>query len=133
MIALIIKSYLAILIAVGLGAALLLTAGVFMIIRYFSNKSLVDSHTGRAAMTLIHSQSADQVAASLDGIAGENMMATRLDLARAYIETSQFHAAKQLLDTVRQEGTLAHIGDADKLLATISDQLFLERVKKNAK
>lgn len=56
-------------------------------------------------------------------IAGEDMMATQLDLARAYIEVGKLHLAQQILDHVSRHGTLTQHQEAEQLLNTLAVKL----------
>lgn len=49
-------------------------------------------------------------------IAGENVMVTQLDLARAYIEVGKVKLAKQILDHVLLHGDLNQQKSAQQLL-----------------
>lgn len=130
MISLIVKSYFTILFAVGLGGLLLFFGGLFLIIRYFSSSKQPLRMCQVINLSELHAHPADEAPGSLAAIAGDNVTATQLDLARAYIETNQFHAAKQLIDIVKREGNASQQSEADKLMISMSDHLFLNKVKK---
>jgi len=51
----------------------------------------------------------------IQSIAGENTIATQLDLARAYIESGRKALAKKILDHVKQQGTAMQQKEADRL------------------
>jgi FimV-like protein len=55
----------------------------------------------------------------LRAIAGDDMMVTQLDLARAYIELGKLTLAKQILHDVLKEGDNAHQRAAQHLLSTL--------------
>lgn len=52
-------------------------------------------------------------------IAGDNLIATQLDLARAYIEMDKKHMAKNILFQIKKTGTDSQKTEANKLLETI--------------
>lgn len=52
-------------------------------------------------------------------IAGDDMMATQLDLARAYIEMGKKKLAKKMLEHVIAKGDLAQQQQANRLIVTI--------------
>lgn len=105
MISLLIKSYLMILISVGLGAFFLFSFGIYLIFRFFSvtpPKRVVPQH-------------------ELASIAGDDLVATQLDLARAYLETDNYSAAIKLLKFVDENGTSPQQNEAKQ---------FIKRIKK---
>lgn len=52
-------------------------------------------------------------------IAGDDIMVTQLDLARAYIELGQKKLAKQILEEVQSQGSLMQQQAAERLLASL--------------
>jgi FimV-like protein len=52
----------------------------------------------------------------VSAIAGENIAATQLDLAKAYIEMDQKDLAKQVLKQVTQQGDVAQKREAQQLI-----------------
>jgi len=52
-----------------------------------------------------------------DAISGEDVLATQLDLARAYLETDKKALAKTILDAVMKEGNSAQREEAQLLIA----------------
>jgi FimV-like protein len=98
--ALIIKSYFFILLAVGASALFFFCVGLYFIIRKkpASQKNI----------------SSDFIA-----IAGDDLMATQLDLARAYIETGQNEFAKNILKEVISNGNISQRAEAKQLLGFI--------------
>lgn len=55
----------------------------------------------------------------LKGIAGEDLMSTQLDLARAYIEMDEKKIAKTILDHVKQKGNLNQQKEAERLILSL--------------
>jgi FimV-like protein len=140
MISLIIKHYLTLFISVGIGAVFIFALGVYAIIRifYFSAKqtpkvepvltihnealpaglkssSSMSSMSSLSLSTDIHFGAQDLVA-----IAGDDLMATQLDLARAYIESGNNKQAKTLLNNVISQGSATQQQEANHLLNTVS-------------
>ena len=64
----------------------------------------------------------DQVISRLDlrAIAGEDMIATQLDLARAYIEVGKAQLANDILSEVIEHGSLDQHKEAQQLLNNLS-------------
>lgn len=58
-------------------------------------------------------------AEEVTGIAGEDVISTQLDLARAYIETGNKQLAKNLLTEVAIQGSTAQKNEARNLLGLI--------------
>jgi FimV-like protein len=55
----------------------------------------------------------------ISAIAGDDVMATQLDLARAYVETGRHLLAKKILDHVREHGNQYQQREARELLKSI--------------
>jgi len=66
------------------------------------------------------SELADEEDAELDFLADTDEAATKLDLARAYIDMGDQEGAKDILDEVIQEGSDEQRSEADELLARMS-------------
>lgn len=96
MISFILKSYLDILLAVGIGSLLLFISGLFFIFGRTSKPPILGN--------------------GLDAIAGEDLIATQLDLARAYIETANAGLAKAILKQVLKQGNKSQQEEARHLL-----------------
>jgi FimV-like protein len=99
MIALIIKSYALIFLSVGVGCLCLFLIGLYWIFRT-STPSL-------------------QNESDLTSIAGDDIISTQLDLARAYIETNNKHLAKKILKLVISQGSKTQKEEARTLLGLI--------------
>ena len=97
MITLLFKSYFAVLITTGLACVAILLAGIYSIFRINTPK---------------HSPSND-----LSSIAGDDVLSTQLDLARAYLETNNKHLAKPILRLVLEQGSKTQITEARMLLS----------------
>lgn len=94
MISIILKSYLTIFLAVGIGSLLIFVSGVYF----------------------IFSRGAPKTAAPLEAIAGDDLVATQLDLARAYIETANISSAISILKQVLKQGSKTQQDEARSLL-----------------
>ena len=103
MILLILKSYLSIIVSVGIAAMLLFALGVYLIFKQQNRKT--------PALRIISSSSDNKPAAvtlhDLSAIAGDDVLTTQLDLARAYVETGKPHLAKKILADVIANGNAA--------------------------
>lgn len=105
MITLLIKSYLTILLPVAIGSALLFIAGLCWIIGKNPAKNPI-----KKAATLHYT------ANDLTAITGDDVFATQLDLARAYIETDKKELAKTILEVVIEQGSALQQQEAQQLL-----------------
>jgi FimV-like protein len=102
MIYLIIKCYWILLLFVAIGSFSLFLSGLYFIFK-----------KSRPIPMLSESY------ANLLNIAGEDLMATQLDLARAYIETGKQEVAKKMLDGIKAKGNLLEQQEAERLLGLI--------------
>lgn len=105
MITLIIKSYFFILLSVGMGSIFIFIIGLYFILKFYSKNP-----------TPINDNS--KISNDLSAIAGEDLLATQLDLARAYIETGKKASAKKILEQVATKGNAAHQEEVRILLST---------------
>jgi FimV-like protein len=119
MIELIIKSYLGLLISVSAGALCLFVAGLIFI---FRKPQSHDSASRHAVNPVVPSQikPAAQVSANVSiqdvhAIAGDDVIATQLDLARAFVEAGRKHLAKPILKQVMIEGSESQQQEARQL------------------
>jgi FimV-like protein len=62
--------------------------------------------------------SSSPLSPDLMAIAGEDVIATQLDLARAYMETNQVALAKSMLQVVMAEGNSSQRKEAQRLLSS---------------
>jgi FimV-like protein len=113
MITLIIKSYFAIFLALGIGCLLAFILGLYCVFKK-PRKQIIESLPAlkpkpRFVLT----------ATDISSIAGDDVMATRLDLARAYVETGKRKLAKQILESVAKQGTSSQQEEALYLLSTL--------------
>jgi FimV-like protein len=146
MIWLIIQSYLSILLSVGIGCLLILFTGLYFIFRkptaakkQLSKQSLrlvasPDSATEipASSASIESSELSDNVCdlgklskktlnASLtiddvSAIAGDDVLTTQLDLARAFIETGRKPSAQKILIQVLEQGSLEQQQEAQQLM-----------------
>ena len=118
MIYLIIKSYLILLLLVVAGAITFFFGGLYWIIK---PKKKIKSVTENAATQSKKPKKKIVTISSSDihAIAGEDVFATQLDLARAYIETGKVQLAQKILDHVIEKGSNAHQLEARYLLGFI--------------
>lgn len=116
MIALLIKSYLAILLSVGIGSVFIFTLGLYFILRKPSVKSK-ETSAQIPAPSMTEKILSKANLTDLTAIAGEDVIATKLDLARAYIEADMNALAKQILDSVVKQGNKEQQEEAQRLLS----------------
>ena len=106
MIALIIKTYLMVILSIGAICLSILIFGLYLLFKPSSSRT--------PSRLLWHNLNEHD----LSSISGENVFSTQLDLARAYIETNHTHLAKQILDDVLAQGSDKQKQEAQKLLAS---------------
>jgi FimV-like protein len=84
--------------------------------------SIISTHK-KNKKTTITPQPSSSIISSQDirAIAGEDMIATQLDLARAYIEVGNTQLAREILTQVVTHGNLAQNQEAEQLLLTLSN------------
>src|SRR5579864_5975015 len=108
MIALIIKSYLTVLLSVAAGAVLLFVTGLYFIFR--KQTSVAVSAPNNPVKIPVNVTAND-----MQAIAGDDVIATQLDLARAYIETGKKQLAKKILEQVMTQGSDSQQQEARQL------------------
>lgn len=118
MITLILKSYFAILLSVGIGSLFCFVLGLYLIFKPYrksrrnsSAENTLDSRNEPANSNKMIVTSHD-----ISAIAGDDVIATQLDLARAYIETGRTLLAKKILEYVRDHGSQPQQDEANRLL-----------------
>ena len=97
----IIKSYLNILIPIGIGSCIIFVAGIFYIFFTLTGKNQHANHL------------------DVESIAGEDTISTQLDLARAYIEIGQNKSAQTMLEYILAQGNDEQRMEAKQLLGLI--------------
>lgn len=110
MMELILKSYFDMLVSIGAACSVVFLMGVFLIFRS-ANKTPITE----AALPLPEKIREEDVI----NIAGEDVVSTQLDLARAFIETNQTQSAKQILFYVQKNGNAFQKDEANQLLGLI--------------
>lgn len=106
MITLILKTYLNLILAIAIPACLTLLIGIFYIVK----DCLSFKKDARASSEAIVDFSA---------IAGDDLLATQLDLARAYLETDKKQLAKNILNLVAKQGSQIQQKEARHLLGLL--------------
>lgn len=105
MITLIIKSYLSILLSIGGSALFVFLLGLFFIFKKPAQKQPKQSEAKQMDFT---------------EIAGEDVITTQLDLARAFLETGNAHSAKSILNSVIAQGNPSQQEEAKRLLTSVA-------------
>src|SRR5579885_1593739 len=111
-ISLILKCYYSILLSVGVASVLAFITGLYVIFRKPASRHKHASPLSNKAPTSV-------IDNDLSAIAGEDVMSTQLDLARAYIETDKKTLAVKILKSVIAEGTAAQQTEAQHLLSQL--------------
>jgi FimV-like protein len=112
MITQIIKSYLTILISIGSLSLLFFLLGLFWIVKFFSK-----SQQTQSAIASHHAPFMPNSIPDVTAISGDDVIATQLDLARAYLEVGQGNLAKGILESVAKKGTEIQKIEAQQLLS----------------
>ena len=71
------------------------------------------------ARKIMRSRSAKKKREDIQAIAGDDMVTTQLDLARAYIEMNDKNLAKQVLDRAMKQGNATQQQEAKQLLTEL--------------
>ena len=118
MITFIIKSYLITMLIVLAGSVILFITGLTFIFK--SNQK-----NKKAVVKIVAKEKAEKgsmqkplviTSSDISAIAGEDTIATQLDLARAYIETGKTQLAKKILSHALQKGSAIQRQEAQALL-----------------
>lgn len=104
MIALFIKCYLNILVTIGISSICAFFLGLYFIFKFTASRKKIAINT---------------VPEDFSAIAGDDVVVTQLDLARAYIETDKKLLAKQMLESVIAQGNAIQKNEAQRLLNII--------------
>lgn len=107
-----IETYLFTLMAIVAVSMLIFIIGIYLILRTPTMKKSNKITTHKPETNI------DVTNIDVRNIAGNDILATQLDLARAYIETDQLKAAQEILRHVMKEGSLLHQQEAQSLLAS---------------
>lgn len=118
MIYLILQSYLTIILSITLGAIGFFSLGVYFIIKKPKLKKSVPLKQ-QATEPLEVVEDKNVAMSHLEAIAGEDVLATQLDLARAYLETGRTQLARTILESVILQGSSQHQQEAQQLLSSI--------------
>jgi FimV-like protein len=107
MILTILKSYFALFLSIGIGSLVIFLSGLYLIFRKpaSSNKPVTDMQ-----------MKADHYSHHISSIAGDDIITTQLDLARAYIETDRKKLAAEILEYVMQQGNPNQQREAQQLM-----------------
>jgi FimV-like protein len=116
MIGIIIQSYYTLFLSIGLAALVVFIIGLFMIFRRHPTpvKRVVPVATTTPPLLKREDFNLDFTA-----ISGDDVMATQLDLARAYIETGKKQLAQSILQQVTEQGSAVQKQEAEQLLRVI--------------
>lgn len=123
MITVILKSYFAILLSIGLGAIFIFTLGLYFIFRKRETHTSSSLSTANKKLhPVIKTQPLTISSQDISAIAGDDVIATQLDLARAYIESDRKPLAKKILEHVSKFGKIAQQREAQNLLVSLQHE-----------
>ena len=118
----IIESYSSILLTISLVAFVIFSLGLYWIVRSARDEE-ARANAAYAPMRFKSGRSEKFIlpdtANDVSEIAGDDPMATQMDLARAYIETDKKQFARIILTAVIREGSTIHQEEAQRLLGSI--------------
>lgn len=106
----ILKPYSTLLLSIGMSSLLLFVLGLYFILRKPASKPVA---CATATMPLATTPADLQ---NLTAIAGEDVLTTQLDLARAYIEAGRKQLAASILESVIKQGTAEQQQEAQQLM-----------------
>lgn len=115
MITLILKNYFAIILSITVTAISLIVVGSYCLLRRFFAKPTTS--VVAAGNNKKETVATTETLTDFTAIAGDDLISTQLDLARAYIETDKRQLAKTILDLVVKQGTKAQKDEAQELLS----------------
>jgi len=114
MLILFLKSYYSIILTIFVSGFAIFTLGTYCLLRRFWIRS---NHPIVIQRNIIQKEIASfDLPQDVSAIAGDNVIATQLDLARAYIETNQKHQAMIILDMIVQQGSITQQEEAKELM-----------------
>jgi FimV-like protein len=106
----IIKIYLSLILSIGITSIFIFITGLYFILRKPSGEKKIKNPTTKESNHL-H---------DLTLIAGEDVITTQLDLARAYIETGKNQLAKSILEYVVAQGNAVQQNEAQQLMTHLT-------------
>lgn len=119
--AILFKSYTNIMLAIGAGALLFFALGCYLIVFMSRDRKAARAASAVSGMKkqkpqekIIHDEIKD-----VSAIAGDDPVATQLDLAKAYIESGKAQLARIILAAVIKHGSSHDQEEAQRLLSTI--------------
>lgn len=127
MISIILKCYLTILISVGAGSLFLFITGLYFIFTRVGNKS---KQARLKSIQLAKAYKSDEIIETdkiykldsfnanqdLSSISGDDIISTKINLARAFIETGNKNSAKSILRGISKQGNADQQQEAKRLL-----------------
>ena len=127
MISLILKSYLPVLLSISMLCILIFIFGLVVIFKFINKpkiltikKPIEEVQFAHEKKNLANNMTIPLTHQDVASIAGDNITSTRLDLARAYVETDNRIMAKNILEEVITQGSSAEKKEALNLLNHIS-------------
>ena len=123
MITTIVQSYFTMLLSVGIGSSIIFIFGIYLLFK----TSPVQQKEAPSQLETIPDKQQIAIADHVDetkppdisAIAGDDRLATQLDLARAYIETDKHLLAKNILSLVLAQGSAVQQQEAQQLLSNL--------------
>lgn len=117
MMALIWQQFGDLLMVIGYGGLIVFLLGLYFIFKPRKQQVVTPAEIKAAPMLQVISNQTETTAIDVEAIAGEDVVATQLDLARALIETDRKTAAEKILQFVVVEGNSQQQEEAKQLIA----------------
>ena len=103
-------------ILIGFASSLLV---FFVFFWVFSNADTKETKALAATRASLANKNFTISSKDIETIAGDDVMTTQLDLARAYIETERKNLARSILKNVLQHGSMEQKQEAKRLIANL--------------
>ncbi len=114
-----IKSYLTIFISIGSGAIFIFITGIYWIFKKNKPETKKSFDMQNALSVSLAAEEKNISKPDFSAISGDDIFATQLDLARAYIELGRKQSARKILEEIMEQGSAEQQGEAQELLGFI--------------
>ena len=114
MIELLLKSYFSTLFLIGMVCFFILSIGMYLIFRFNKREQVLARKIIVPNMGVVEEATTSE--ADMAAIAGDDLFATQLDLARAFIESGKNQFAKKILENILESGSPDQRQEAKLLL-----------------
>jgi FimV-like protein len=116
MIELILKSYFSTLFLIAVACFFILSIGIYLIFKFNKREKALARKVIVPNMNVVDEAATATSEADIAAIAGDDLFATQLDLARAFIESGKKQFAKKILENILESGSADQRQEARLLL-----------------